>query len=484
MHRWLVWNILFPLHEWAKGHPTFRILREMEAADFMTRAEIEQLRAAKLRNFLQYGYANVPYIQSVMQRAGLKPADIQGPGDLVRFPLMRKADVRKNRDSMRSRVAGKLTSFSTGGSTGEPLLFDLPQERISSWIACRQRAMRWWGLSAGDKEYAIWGSPVELTRQDRLRNLRDGLLATRLLSAFEMSEPVMDRYLDLLDKGGCRTILAYPSSIYLLCLHAQKRGRNLRRAGVRTVFVTGEILFPHQRELIADTLNCPVSNGYGGRDSGFVCNECPQGGMHIMADATIVEILDPQGQPVPEGESGEIVVTDLYSREVPFLRYATGDIGALSSRRCPCGRPLPLLENIEGRTTDFIVAPDGTILHALSVIYIVREIEGIEQFKIRQNEVDRFHIQLVRNERYRMENESRIREGLQRRLSAPVQVTFEYVAVLPPERSGKFRHVISEVPLANEDRLTEATAGVSPGALRPLKKLAMEVSIPDSVRRE
>lgn len=458
INRWLVWNVLFPLHEWAKGHPTFRILKEMEASDSLTWHEMEQLRAAKLRDFLQYAYTNVPYVQNALQRAGLDPGDIHGPADLVRLPLLRKADVRKHRESMRSHLAGKLTSFSTGGSTGEPLLFDLPQERIASWIACRQRAMRWYGLSAGDKEYAIWGSPVEVTRQDRLRNLRDSIMATRLLSAFEMSEAVMSRYLGLLEKGNCRTIFAYPSSIYLLCLHARKQGRNLRHSGVKAVFVTGEILFPHQRELIAETFNCPVGNGYGGRDSGFVSHECPQGSMHIMADATIVEILDPEGRPVPEGEPGEIVVTDLYSREVPFLRYATGDIGALSSRKCSCGRPLPLLEKIEGRTTDFIVAPDGTVLHALSVIYILREMEGIEQFKIRQKEVDRFHIELVCNPNYKTENESRIREGLCQRLRAPVQVTIEYLPNLPAERSGKFRHVISEVPIGQETRPREAVS--------------------------
>jgi phenylacetate-CoA ligase len=461
MQRWLVWNVFFPLHEWLKGHPSFRILKQMEAADLLTPAQVEELRAAKLRALIEYGYANVPYLRSVMDAAALKPGDIQSPADLVKLPVMRKADVRKNREAMRSRLAGKLTSFSTGGSTGEPLLYDLPKERIASWIACRQRIMRWWGLSAGDKEYAIWGSPVEVTRQDRIRNLRDTLLATQLLSAFNMSEPVMSRYLDLIEKGGCRTIMSYPSSIYLLCLQARKEGRDLRRAGVKTVFVTGEVLFPHQRQVIADTLNCPVGNGYGGRDSGFVCHECPQGGMHIMADATVVEILDPQGRPAPLGQVGEIVVTDLYSREVPFVRYATGDMGALTDRRCTCGRPLPLLEKIEGRTTDFIMAPDGTILHALSVIYIVRELEGVEQFRIRQKAVDRFHIQLVRNQRFRPENEGRIREGLSQRLRAPVEVTIEYLDTLPPERSGKFRHVISEVPMNLEAGSTQAEAAAS-----------------------
>src|SRR5580704_13861761 len=133
MHRWLVWNVLFPLHEWKKGHPSFRILKDMEAADFLTACEIEELRAKKLRALIEYSYSNVSYIRGVMDQSGITPRDIQGPADLRRLPLMRKADVRKNREAMRSRIAGKLTSFSTGGSTGEPLLYDLPKDRIASW---------------------------------------------------------------------------------------------------------------------------------------------------------------------------------------------------------------------------------------------------------------------------------------------------------------------------------------------------------------
>jgi phenylacetate-CoA ligase len=216
--------------------------------------------------------------------------------------------------------------------------------------------------------------------------------------------------------------------------------------------------------LIAETLNCPVANGYGGRDSGFVSHECPRGGMHIMADATIVEIIDSKGQPVPAGEPGEIVVTDLYSREVPFLRYATGDVAAFSTRKCACGRPLPLLESIQGRTTDFVVAPDGTILHALSMIYVIRELEGVEQFRIRQKAVDRFEIQLVRNQKFKPENEARIREGLRQRLRAPVDVKIEYVPTLPPEPSGKFRQVISDVTVQSVTAAMEPAANTAPSS--------------------
>jgi phenylacetate-coenzyme A ligase PaaK-like adenylate-forming protein len=455
MYRWFAWNILFRLHEWVKGHPTFQILDEMESADRLSISELKQLRAQKLRAFLDYCYAHVPYVKTCMQAADIQPSQIREPEDLVRLPLMTKAVVRKHRESLRSDIAGRLAPFTTGGSTGDPLIFDLSKRRTASRVACRQRVSRWWGVSVGDPELAVWGSPVELTRQDWVRGVRDRLLSTQLLSAFEMNEETMSRYLDILAKRGCRQLFGYPSAIHLLCLQAVKEGRNLRRLGIKVVFVTGEVLYPYQRELIAETLNAPVANGYGGRDSGFIAHECPQGGMHIMADTVITEILDSQGRPVPPGEAGEIVVTDLYSHEAPFLRYATGDVAALSTRRCPCGRALPLLERIEGRSNDSIMAPDGRIINALGLVYALREVEGIEQFRINQKELDRFHVQIVCTEHYRQESEERIRKGWIQLLRAPLKVTFEYLESFPVEHSGKFRHIVSELAAGGNLRQIE-----------------------------
>jgi len=453
MHRWFTWNVLFRLHERAKRHDTFRFLREMEAADALSGPELEELRARKLRDLIEYAHAHVPYWKQRMREAGVQPEQIREPRDLALLPLMRKADVRKNRELLRSDIARELSSFTTGGSTGEPLIFDLAKRRVASRVACRMRTSRWWGVMVGDPELAIWGSPVELNRQDYIRQIRDFFMSTRLLSAFEMNEQTMSRYLDVVERGPCRQLFGYPSAIYLLCVQAAKEGRNLRRLGLKVVFVTGEVLFPYQRELISATFNCPVANGYGGRDSALIAHECPQGGMHVLSDAVILELLDSDGRPVAPGEPGEIVITDLYSHEAPFIRYATGDIAVMSSRRCPCGRALPLLESVEGRSNDSIVAPDGRIINSLALIYAVREIEGVERFRVCQKTVDRFHVQMVRNSNYGAGAEEQIRRKWGQLLRAPLSVTFEYLADLPREKSGKFRHVVSEI---------DAAAGLQP----------------------
>jgi phenylacetate-CoA ligase len=445
MYRWFAWNVVFRLQEMAKGHPTFEILREMEAVDHFSHTELERYRRDKLRRFIDYCYAHVPYVRTRMQEAGVQPGDIGEPQDLSVLPLMRKADVRTHRRSLLSDVAGKLASYTTGGSTGEPLVFDLSKRRTASRVACRQRASQWWGLSVGDSEIALWGSPIEASRQDWIRGLRDRLLATQLLSAFEMNETTMSTYLDVLERRGCRQLFGYPSAVYHLCIQARKEGRSLRHLGLKTVFVTGELLYPHQRQFIAETLNAPVANGYGGRDSGFIAHECPQGGMHVMADAIILELVDPLGRPVQPGQSGEIVVTDLYSEEAPFIRYATGDMAVLSTRSCPCGRALPLLERIEGRSNDSIIAPDGRVINSLALVYPVREVEGIEQFRICQKAVDRFHIQIVRNSHYSKSSEEHIRESWSKLLRSHPEIIFEYPSALVAERSGKFRHVVSEI---------------------------------------
>jgi phenylacetate-CoA ligase len=143
---------------------------------------------------------------------------------------------------------------------------------------------------------------------------------------------------------------------------------------------------------------------------------------------------------------GEIVVTHLATSEFPFVRYRTGDIAALSTQSCSCGRGLPLLEQLEGRSTDFVVASNGTMMHGLALIYILRDIPAIDGFKITQHSLLSTQVQIVTaNNKLPDETEALIQQQFKQRLGRDVQIQLEYVTEIAPEKSGKYRYVISKV---------------------------------------
>ena len=427
--------IVFPLHEFLKGHTSISQLRHLEKTQWLTMKEIKQLQKEKFQKFCGFVKEHVPYFKDLLD----------SKSNIIEFPFLTKEIIRKNIEKMCSSKAYSLIRSNTGGSTGEPLIFYLGKRRISADIAAKMRATRWWGVDIGDPEIVIWGSPVELSRQDILRNLRDKLFKTKLLSAFDMSEEKIYKYVSIIRKYKPKHIFGYPSSIYLLAKFARQSNMKLSNIGVKVIFCTAERLYDHQRELILDVFDAPVANGYGGRDAGFIAHECPHGSMHITAESIIVEIVDHEGNPLPAGYSGEIVITHLDSHDFPFIRYKTGDVGALSEDTCSCGRGLPILKNIEGRTTDFIITPDGKIMHGLSLVYVLRELEGIKEFKIIQEKPDCFIINIVKDSVFKTENETLIKDGFKKRIGTNIKIVFNYLPKIEAESSGKFRYVVSKV---------------------------------------
>ncbi|MDO8071154.1 glycosyltransferase [Janthinobacterium sp. SUN176] len=436
---------LFPLHEWLKGHHSARLLRRLERSQWWSAQQLEAWQLARLRALLRHAGAHVPHYRALFARSGFDPEQVRQLADLARLPLLRKRDIAAARDSFKSARAVGLRPFATGGSSGEPLQFFLGRRRVSHDIAAKWRATRWWGVDIGDREAVLWGSPIELHAQDRVRRLRDALLRTTLLPAFAMSSDRLDGYVRQLRRWRPRMLFGYPSALCRIASHAGARDLPLDGLGVKVAFVTAERLYDEQRAQIAAAFGCPVANGYGGRDAGFIAHECPDGGMHITAEDLIVEILDGQGQPLPPGVTGEIVVTHLATQDYPFIRYATGDMGALGTQPCACGRGLPLLQKIEGRSTDFLTAMDGTVMHGLALVYIVRELPQVRSFKIIQETLLRTRVLLVCQPRLDDATRAVIVTGFQARLGAQVDVVIEEVDEIAAEASGKYRYVLSKV---------------------------------------
>ena len=444
-------QVIYPAQERVFKRPTFSYLAELEQSQWLSRAGVEALQLEKLRALLKVAHAHSPWHRQRLDAAGLSPENLGGLADLARLPTMDKQDAALNRDGLVwTGVHGGAFKYNTGGSSGQPLIFHFGRARQASDAAGRMRARRWWGVDVGDPEVYLWGAPVELNKTDWVKTVRDRLINQLVLNAFAMSPARMDTYLDALEAFQPRCVYGYASSLALLAAHARERGRRPRLPRLKVVCTTGEPLYPHQRELIGEVFGAPVANEFGSRDIGFTAHETPEGQVLLMSESILLEVLDAAGQPVAAGEMGEAVMTGLCSEAQPFIRYRTGDMVRLSPEADRAGRGLHVLAEVVGRGTDFLVRQDGTIMHALAGIYVLRAVEGLAEFKLIQHGTEDIEVLAVPNALWSDKAILSIKAGLRQRLGDSVRIGVKLVDSIPPEASGKHRYVVSHVRLGGE----------------------------------
>lgn len=445
MNARLVRHVLYPLHERVLRRPTFGLLAELERTQWLSGAELRRLQTRKLRRLL---LSCADPDGEYRRTAAAIPADPRGDDPrtfLSPLPLRDKQAIRRQTPLGRTRRGiDSGTAMSTGGSTGEPLTFLVDRLRRSFDKAARMRTHRWFDVEPGDKEVYLWGAPLDRRRQEWRRAARDFLLNDLLLSAFDLSPARVRQYLRQMRRFDPTSLFGYPSSLAVFADLATANGDRPHVPSLKAVFATGEMLEDPQRRKIASFFGAPVVDGYGGRDFGFCAHECPQGRMHVTSEHVIVEIIDDEGRPRPLGESGEIVVTNLDNRATPFIRYRTGDVGRIVDEPCPCGRGLEVMHITAGRRTDHLVADDGSLRHALSAIYVLRETPGVRQFQIRQRADRSVEVRVVADGALTASTRSKVLAGVQRCVGQTPDVRLREVDQIPVQPSGKFRHVISE----------------------------------------
>jgi phenylacetate-CoA ligase len=446
-------RVVYPLHERLMKRPTFAYLDSLERTQWFSREELERLQTEKLNALVRVAVQHSPWHAERIRASGL---DIAGKdvslSDLRQLPTMTKRDARENVDRIRwTGVPGGAFPYNTGGSSGEPLQFYYGRWRQASDAAGRIRARRWWGVEPGDPEAYLWGAPVELRKTDRIKTLRDRMLNQLVLNAFEMSQSNMDAYLEALQAFNPKCIYGYASSVALLAARASTRGIRLRLPKLRVVCTTGEPLYAHLRALIEETFGVPAANEFGSRDIGFTAHETPEGQLLLMSESIILEVLDREGRPVSPGMLGEAVMTGLCSDAQPFIRYRTGDMVRMSPESSRDGRGLHVLDEVTGRATDFVVRADGTVMHALAVIYVLRAVDGIAEFKFVQHGVRDVEVLIVPGARWSDAARFQVIAGLCERLGHDVRVAIRLTDAIPAEVSGKFRYVVSYVAPAGID---------------------------------
>ncbi len=226
---------------WAGTHPGFWNVWKKE--QFLDKADLEALKFQKLKELLVHAGDNLPFYRQRFADAGFDPRKMQAVDDFKVLPLLSKAEIRKNLEEIKWHDSpGGLHRYNTGGSSGKPLVFYFDRRRQAYDAAARALTHQWWGVDIGDKELYLWGSPLEITKQDKIKDLRDWLTNDLLISAFEISVNKVPEMVKKIEAFTPKCVFGYPSTIALFCEMADKLGYRLDRLGVTMVFSMAEVL--------------------------------------------------------------------------------------------------------------------------------------------------------------------------------------------------------------------------------------------------
>ena len=218
---------------------------------------------------------------------------------------------------------------------------------------------------------------------------------------------------------------------------------------VRNLFSTGEMLSDGARRLITRSFGGDLRNRYGSVETGSIAWECEKGSLHVYSDSIIVEILDRSGDPVKEGKPGNVVLTPLWRRAMPFIRYELGDRAVLGSK-CSCGRGLHVIKSLEGRNNGFLILPSGRLFIGAYIGGRLRAFHNIMQFQTVQARSGNLCIKVVFTDEPNAPNPEQIAEEVRSILPEPLQIEIEIVDKIEPNKAGKICDFVSKVKITHE----------------------------------
>lgn len=422
-------------------------MKELAATETYSIERIREYQLKKARLLLEESYRYVPFYRQKLKALGLVPDDIREVDDWSKLPLLSKDEiVARHAELLSERRPWRVTTKTTGGSTGRAVTVEKDPRALSYEDAAMWRGLGWNGIHAGDRQARFWGVPIR--RADRAKYVLIDRLMNRIrFSAFDISDRAVGAFHAAVVRFRPHYFYGYTSLIVAFAEYVNSGRLEHSCPSPRLIVTTSEPLYQPQRELLQSVFGCRVIQDYGCGELGPIAYECEQGGFHLFANTLLVEVLHGTRAARP-GEPGELVITDLHNYRMPLIRYQIKDYGVLSDRRCHCGRTLPLLERVVGRVLDTIALPNGTRIHGEYFNYIAEEMKkralGLKQLQVIQTGPGRLVVKIVRDGAFSDASMAFLTNQLRNRITADVAVDYEFAEEIPRAASGKMRLVISE----------------------------------------
>lgn len=357
------------------------------------------------------------------------------------LPILEKTDIINNLSKIKTVSEKKALVSLTGGTTGASMKVVYTKSDMQERFAVLDHFRAQHGYELGKK--TAWFSGKNLiTEADINKGIcshYDFINKIRFYSTFHINSNTFDVYWNSLNKFSPEFIVGFPSSVYELCQIADSRGLRLNKK-VRAFFPTAETVLPEHREVISRVLGCKLVDQYASSEGAPFILECKQGNLHIHPLTGIFEVVDKNMQP---SEEGEILVTSFTTHGTPLVRYRIGDSIKLapSESSCPCGSLFPLVQKIEGRSTDYILSPTKGKVNLGNISNSTKDVKGIIKFQVLQSEMNNVDVLVVANEAFNTSQKNKFTQALRERFGSEMTLNLAIVDDIPTEKSGKFRIV-------------------------------------------
>ncbi|MDT0675355.1 phenylacetate--CoA ligase family protein [Autumnicola musiva] len=364
-------------------------------------------------------------------------------------PVMKKADLQqplKNRLTKGFNNRKKTYVGKTSGSSGQPFIF--AKDRFAhalTWAGFNNR-YQWHGINLNKSLQArFYGIPLDFYGNFQER-VKDRISLRRRFNIFDLSDKKMEHFLKRFEGSPFEYINGYTSAILMFAKFLRNKNVILKDIcpSLKSCIVTSERLFENDKILMEHALGVPVINEYGASEVGLIAFESSQNEWILNSEDLYVEILDEENNILPAGQEGRVVVTSLYNKAHPIIRYDIGDTGIFSKEG---NLKRPKLQKLIGRTNDLAHLADGKVVPGLTFYYVTKTIiadsGSIKEFIIIQKALDTFKIEYVSDREFTEEQVQKILAAIQKYVGKNLNVSFERKTLLIRSKSGKLKQFTS-----------------------------------------
>ncbi len=422
---------------------------QLEQSQWWPPEEIERLQFEQLSQLLAHAYKYVPFHQSRLKEIARQDFVLHSREDLGKIPIITRRELQDNFDQLVAKAMPEdhlpMRSGQTSGSTGRPVKYATTSITKFMASAFVLRNHLW-----HQQDLTVRAAKILLPSGDGDDGKDSGGVSQSWIAAFPSgtmasfdSGRTVSAQLKWLQQHDPQWLVTYPSNLAALARAARDNGITL--TGLKYLSTLGEVVTPEVRALCREVWGATIVDIYSCKEVNTMALQCPQHEhYHVQSEHVIVEVLDAAGRPCQPGEVGRVVVTDLHNFGMPILRYELGDFAEVGEA-CPCGRTLPVLSRILGRTRNMLTLPSGDKMWPAFIISRWAALGPISQLQIVQHSATEIEVKAVLNGKMKPADESNLLATIRSDLSADFDIRLSYVDDIPRSASGKFEDFLSKI---------------------------------------